>query len=392
MNKEVQKSNNILFDIAVVVVSIFSIFPIFQESALLRYLMPVFAIIILRHSSFVLRDSKEIRYFLYLSIVILAFFVSFLLESNLVPYFIHYGMLLIYIPIYLYYKKSGFDKAKRVVFILNILFCISFYQTIQMLNIDAGFARSASKNSEDGAGIDNMSGGYGIVYASLFFVFSNLYLLKSKLFTRLGQIVIIVSLLFGVYFIWRAGFFMALMLLLFGFCIALLKIKRKNVIPSLFFSLLILLFLSVFKNEIVSATVPLVSGTKYEEKYIHIMSEEESPDGVFDTREERYVRDLGLILKYNFIGCWSRNMVGKHSFILDTLAQFGLILGGYFVWAMFFIPYRYFRQSQEKTFKYSITILLILFIYLLFNSFVMSALPAIAVLLPYTHNLLSKSE
>ncbi|MDA9316896.1 hypothetical protein N9Q58_03140 [Polaribacter sp.] len=279
---------------------------------------------------------------------------------------------------------------KLAVFVVLLLIFIANCQTIIQLFLNPSYARLLTKN-QDVVEVVGFSGGYGLVYASLLtFIANALPLVKQNKTSKLFRILLLLATSSSVFLIWKAGFFLALVLLGVGILIMIIGVEKHQIMKSITISIFVLGTLFLFRNSISNTIISSTLDTKYEEKVSGIFQDNSIDSDEFDERQNRYSRDLNLMIEYPVIGCWQFLLVGKHSFILDILAQYGLIFGSFFLFAMFFIPIQTMKKSEGSAFNQSVVFVLVLFIFLLLNTLSISILPIIFIIFPYTNHLLQQ--
>lgn len=381
----------LIFDVSTLILSGFCLFPAFTGNNFVRLAVLLSCTAILTISMRILKRSKDIPVVKILFVLSLSLIISYIFGiTHSIYYFVHYFVYLMFIPVYLYYRYYGWDSMKRVVYVLLILLIISAIQTVEMLNIDASYARSLTKNQED-TELSGLSGGYGLVYA-LVLSFLSLVIVAIKSTKRITvfRVLTIAAVIAFLVFIWKAGFFLALLLLVGGSILLAIGVNRKRLSRTILLVVFSLVLVSIFEPIISNFAIQQTVGTKYERKVAQILLTEQSTivDGEFQTRNERYVRDLKLMIDYPIVGCWDRLKVGKHSFLLDTLAQFGLIFGGFLIFFILFIPYRILKYSDGLAYNQAFVFFGALFLFLLLNSMAMAIAPIVFIIFPYTNYLL----
>ena len=100
---------------------------------------------------------------------------------------------------------------------------------------------------------------------------------------------------------------------------------------------------------ILEILAPIVEGTPYARKVADIVDSlnAQSAVGTAGIRMERYVRSLTLFMENPIFGVFSREQIGKHSPFLDTLAQYGIVIGGIFIYLMLYLPVRMMKLLRN---------------------------------------------
>lgn len=382
-----------LFDISTIVISMFCLFPIFTGNKSYRIIV-ILACLNIVVSSYkrVTRANKIFVPLMLLGIVLSIMISSIIGIKDSINFFINISILSVFIFVSEYYRVIGIKKMKLVVIIILGFFFVSMLQTILILNINPAYARLLTKN-QDNMEIIGLSGGYGLVYSALFLFFSTIFLIKkSVLKSFVLRVAFLIISITSSYLIWKAGFFLALTLLIFGLIVIILGINKKNIVKSITLIIFALGPLLIFQESISEFAISETIGTKYQEKVKSIFDadqEESFQNDSFDEREKRYLRDLKLLIEYPIVGTWQFKLVGKHSFVLDALAQFGLIFGSLFICVVFFIPYQLLKDSEGLIYTKSFVVFLSLVVFLLLNSFVISIIPVVFIIHPYSNYVLN---
>lgn len=382
----------ILYDIATIIVSMFCLFPSVTASNPFRLLVLVAFFYVIAVSFRKLVIANKIPLFKIVFIFIISFIISYIIGINSsINFYIHFSILILFVIIFEQYRVRGLKTMKYAVFVLFGLLLIANLQTIIVLITNPSYARALTKN-QDTYEVVGLSGGYGLVYASLLALIACLLLAikkrKTSITFRLLLLLIISS---SIVLIWKAGFFLALVLLIVGALIMIIGIDKRKIMKTLL--VFVIMFGSLFIVKILFSDVVIYSteGTKYETKVSEVLeSDKDAPYNTdeFGERQNRYFRDFDLMIEYPIIGCWQFLLVGKHSFILDTLAQYGLLFGSYFLFTTFFIPIRILKSSEDAAFTQAVVFFGVLVIFLFLNTFAISMLPIVFVIFPYTNYLL----
>jgi len=386
-----------IIDFGTILLALFTLFPIFTINNNVRVIVAIASFLILFNTFPSILRAKDIPFsklvIIFILIIIISLFNDFLSSMNNIIFIsIHF----VFLSVFIYYRELGFNKMKNIIIVLILSLTVAAIQTIIILNNTANYARLLAKNNDD-IEVIGLSGGYGLVYASVLAFFSYFILsINAKNINLIYRIFLFISSLILSFFIWKAGYFLALLLLLIGIAMFYFGRKGFSIIKSFFiFSILFLLFI-LFNTLIKDVVVKSVKGTEYENKVTQIfLSSEDSFNSrgdEFEERNNRYSRDISLIKQYSLVGCWDIYKTGKHSYILDSLAHYGLILGLFFIYIIFFIPYQIIRISVGVSHLYSIIIVSLLFVFLLLNSLTMSISPILLLLYPYTIQLLNQNE
>ena len=386
----------ILFDTSTIVISVFCLFPTFTSMNLFRLLFLLASMIILIVSFNKVRTKSSI-FFSYVILCICFSIIASILLGNYSAFdgFIHILMLIPFVFAAEFYRIIGIEKIKFTVLLVGCFLFISVLQTIRALELNPGYARLLSKNQDD-IDVIGISGGYGLIYAALLFLFSTFLVIKK--IKRNNYIIPLCSLIISssiIFLVWKSGFLLALFLLIFGTLVMLLGVSKKNIVRNLRSVVIILCPLVFFQDSIADFAIEQTYGTSYARKTESIFASENSQSvqgGEFDERQSRYERDLYLLVKYPLIGCWQYKMVGKHSFILDVLAQFGLLIGAAFIYIVLVIPYRIMINSHDIAYTQALVFFGALVVFLIFNSMPISLYPIICFVFPFSNYFLKLNE
>jgi len=379
----------LLFDTATVVTSIFCLFPVFTGNKSFRLLVIAACSYIVFVSFKKIVIAKKIPILKIVFAFIISFIISYIVGIKYsINFYIHFTILIVFILIFEYYRLRGLESMKNVVFIILGFLFVSNLQTIIMLNSNASYARTLTKN-QDLVEIAGLAGGYGLIYASLLAFLSIIFLgVKRKMVSLIFRVNIAVTSISCIILIWKAGFFLALILLVIGVVAMFGGVNKNKMGKSLGLALLIFGFFFVLRSSISEMVINNSIGTKYEKKVRQIFEENNgisSTSNEFEERESRYLRDFDVMLEYPIVGSWQFLTVGKHSFILDTLAQYGFIFGASFIYTVFFIPLRIVKISEGLAFNQAFVVVGTLFLFLTLNSFAITLIPIVFVIFPFAN-------
>lgn len=384
-----------LFELAVIIVSLFCLFPLFTGMNSFRVLVVLSSVYIVINSFKNVFLSKAVPVFKILITLIFTIATSYIISGTTsFNFFIHISILVVFLFVYEHYRLIGIMKTRRVVLVVLGFLTVSVSQTLVALSTNPAYARLLTKNQND-VDLVGISGGYGLVYAALLALFSIVFLIQKSVTRdiRLRIFFLVLSLLIIV-LVWKAGFFLALILLIAGLALTIVGIKKKNSGKNIAIVFLFSASIFLFKDALGNFAIEQTLGTKYQKKVMSVFQEDQyagAVEGEFDERGDRYLRDLNLMLEYPIVGCWQFRLVGKHSFILDMLAQFGLVFGGFIIYYVFLIPFRLFKQAFDREYTQTFIFVSFLFIFLLLNSFAISLIPIIFIVFPFSNQMLKQS-
>jgi hypothetical protein len=382
-----------LLGISTIIISLFCLFPFFTSNNDFRIVVvsAIFYIIVFTFRQVRKRNAIPVNKII--GSLLFSFLLSFILKSNATDFFTHFSILVVFLFIYEYYKIIGIEKMKYVAVTILCFLLVSVLQTITMLTLNPAYARLLAKNQED-LEVVGLSGGYGLVYASLLSFFAIIGLIKkSEATSFIIRVALAVISILIIYLIWKAGFFLALVLLITGSLMTFLGVKKNNTFKSAVLFIFVLGSLSLFEGTIYNFAKKQTKNTKYEQKVESVFNSDDKEsyiDAEFAERESRYIRDLELIVQYSIIGTWQFKLIGKHSFVLGMLAQFGLIFGSLFIYFTFLIPYKLIRSSFGLAHTQAFVFFGILFLFLLLNSLTIPIIPVVFVIFPYSNYIINK--
>lgn len=386
------KIKDILFDTATIVISLFCLFPIVTGNGLYRILMVLACLYVILSCFKKIALANKIPLIKIVFVFVISFLISYIVGIKYsINFYINFTILIVFLLVFERYRTVGLKTMKRLIFIILSLICISALQTIIMLISNPAYARILSKN-QDLVEVVGLSGGYGLVYACLLTLISVILLIVRKIELKITFRLLLFPLtIVCLILIWKAGFFLALLLLILAIGLMIMGVNKHNIMKNIMFGIVLCAVFFTVKFTMSDVLIRNVSGTKYEVKLRQVLGEETSGlsrSDEFGARKERYLRDFEVMMQYPFIGSWQFLTVGKHSFILDMLAQYGLFFGAYFIYMVFFIPVKIIKTSNGHAFTQSIVFVGVLFVFLLLNSFVISIMPVVFVIFPYTNYLL----
>ena len=249
--------------------------------------------------------------------------------------------------------------------------------TLIAIQVDPRITRRLIRSSEEaiqatGSGI----GGYALVYSLVFLIPMLVFLLiESRLWratnirwNKTKSVLILANIALGTALVFKAGYTIAVALLVLGLILVLLPRRSGRfaifaagaVVLGLYFSLA---NWSDIKSGVLSASNSTAYATKVDDIYRSVEADETI--GTVDQRVERYARSVSIFLEYPAIGSMSRTTVGKHSPILDHLAQYGLIVGLVFSYIFLKVPMRFLnRDVRLLPLSRAIFVLAVLFAFL----------------------------
>lgn len=150
----------------------------------------------------------------------------------------------------------------------------------------------------------------------------------------------------------RAGFSIAIILMIFSLALSLV-FKRRSPMMLIMIPLFMMMAWLLFQVALVpllQLIVPLTDGTPYYRKVLDVIDtlESEQGQGTLNARIELYMRSLTLFLQNPIFGVISERDVGKHSAYLDTFARYGVLVGSVFVYLLTYLPVRMMRGMRDN--------------------------------------------
>lgn len=280
------------------------------------------------------------------------------------------------IPLFMYRiikRKYGFSAFRIYKSIIIISIFISIIEIIKVNNSITIYVG----RDEEGyiVAYTNVLLALGVLYA--FFVSKEKPYKYQKIFFLFAFIIYSISIIV-------MGYFIALVIYLFGVIALVTFIKIKNQYRSVFIIVfLIVVVILVFVNiqVLLDFAINLLGGTAYVEKLYELKiyfrnTSNINSLGALDARFEKYLISLTQILRYPLFGSLPYynddtpilQIVGYHSFVLDVLSLFGIIWGGIIVFIVFKPLVNRIRIEAGSDKIFVIINLITFFLILLFNN------------------------
>lgn len=243
---------------------------------------------------------------------------------------------LLFFMLYYFYQKD--NKKLMIIFWLVTSLCIIWnLRTLQAYTTIHNISRMLAKDF-DGAEYYAKQGigGYGYIYSMVFMLFCALKVFNGKLnkHVLVKRIVLIVYILTTLLLLLSAGYFLALLLTIFGLIsLVITNIKSVNIrVLSYAGCVIVALLIIINFDTIMSFVADISKGTMYQSKVQDIITSisEDQVVGTVYGRYERYQRSIRLFFESPLWGQLTRKDVGKHSQILDFFAQYGIFVGVWF--------------------------------------------------------------
>lgn len=233
------------------------------------------------------------------------------------------------------YHARGWGELRVVLLPILLLSALWAGTTLLGLAQDQHAARHVIRTSQIAESYSEAGvGGYGLTYYMIFAALTclalaaraaPLKLLQRLLWLGLAAVMALMVL--------RAGYSIAVLILLvsvIGFIVFRVARPGFALAVGLILAALLVL-LQAYSLEVTQFLLSLTDGTPYRQKVFDVsqalFGEEGTAFGTVTGREARYARSWQLFLDNPVTGTFTREDIGKHSQLLDMLAQFGLLIG-----------------------------------------------------------------
>lgn len=273
-------------------------------------------------------------------------------------------ILLFFILVYTSYQRKSLEILKPVIYINVVLFLIWAIATLTALNVNSHAVRYLIRSSEISRHYSSLGvGGFAFIYSLLIYITILIYLLKKQLNLNLISFFYIISLFLSVATVLKSGYTLAVILLVISMVTILFYSSNiwKNIIYFTFVAI-ILYILNYYILDILHYLLKFAEGTNYRLKINDIINSYElgEASGTAHDRLERYARSLSIFLENPLLGIGSVATVGKHSLILDSFAQYGIVIGTLIIYILIYIPYHIFiTVKNNKPLAFTILLLII---------------------------------
>lgn len=236
---------------------------------------------------------------------------------------------------------TDFKKLKFLIIFIIALYCIWNTTTLIAVSTDGHIMRALVRNSDISVACAKRGiGGYGYLYSVVAMLPIGVYMLGTKQ-NIIIRAIIVYFVISGFILSYMSQYFIALILSALIFPMLYIANKHKDGMNMssyiIVFGMLILVFCSL--ESILDFLINIVDIPSLNRKLIGMQNTllygGDVEDSEFGERYERYMRDLGLILKSPLFGAFKYSEVGKHSSILDFFAQYGIPLGIVYIKILF---------------------------------------------------------
>lgn len=291
----------------------------------------------------------------------------------------------VFYMVYDYNKKTWGNKANmRILFFSLFIILYPTISTLVALSHDGNACRlikTSSFEPGDATYFLLLSGvlGYELIYSVIFIsitLFCVLMSGKTAFISKILRILIIVLIILFTVLVIMSNYFTATVLLVLGYTLAL-AISRGA--KTLIIIIPVLCIYAVGRDSINEAVFDVALAVAPEGKTherIYQMKSNLGKSNVFDdldSREETSEKSLKLIGENPITGYITRsdfqlNNVGQHSYVLDTIAFFGIPIGLFGCYAMMLPILYYYRKEKLSLLKRIYFIVGAVYLFLLYRN------------------------
>ena len=292
-------------------------------------------------------------------------------------------MIMLMFMIFAESRRKQLETMAPILWVVLIALPVWMAITINtLLTQDAHAARTVVRASIEAEAYTAQGvGGYALVYGSvlllpalLVFMERNtpmdcLFLNRPSLF----RVLTLLNIALTVVLVLLAGYTIAASIL-FAIFVARLTVKFNSA-RGLILRLLCLPILIIVAVPLVlwglESLLPLAAQTSFERKIVDLISSIAMGEvtGTAEVRYERYMRSLDLFLDNLLLGVWSFDNLGKHSSVLDSYAQWGVLFGTIFLYLLVLPAVRAFFANPWKPQLYLVLCLPLVGVFVLNNEF-----------------------
>ncbi|MDP3379038.1 MAG: hypothetical protein Q8S53_11785 [Brevundimonas sp.] len=254
-------------------------------------------------------------------------------------------------------------------------------------------------------------GGYGLIYSIVVILPAiALLLLNSRRFLPLKEpewliplsripllfpALITANLVLGMMLVVRAGFSIAIILMIISVVLSLAFKRRSPLLLTLLplFVVMAYLLAQVALVPLLQFLLPVTEGTPYYRKVLDVIEtiESDQSQGTFNDRWVRYVRSFELFVQNPIFGVLSARDVGKHSAYLDTYARYGVLVGSVLVYLLTYLPVRMMRGMRDN-FGLAFSVLAIMILLPLLNDVFASLGVMLFIMIPVACDLVERAR
>jgi hypothetical protein len=282
--------------------------------------------------------------------------------------FLQFYIIMIFFMIGTSYSRKGFLPFRTLVLIQIVLFTLWDIATYLALLENSHAARFIGKSTGQAQALQEKGvGGFAFVYALLVYIFGLMEMLRhrfrKKKFLSPLTLFMLFSLFLSVIVVLKAEYTTAVILLVTTSILYFFHSKSlgKNIFLGI---IAITLYVVITANlvEILEWIHPYTYGTNYYIKIRDLLDSLQFGEavGTAADRTERYIRSTLLFLEHPISGTWTFTVVGKHSYILDTFAQFGIFAGAALLYIILKFPISYYRRHPAlRHYSFAMTFLVL---------------------------------
>lgn len=297
------------------------------------------------------------------------------------------------------YRRRSLEHLKWPALGVCIVSVAWLLTTLTAMEAQRNVARLTTRTSEESLTLMSSGvGGFSLTYFACAMIPTLIYFVRAKN-VKPGWIQIPAWIYLGIIslLVIRAGFFIAL---LFGTAAAIISIfyvkGTREAFLQAVLALAALLGIGLLaSSQLRDAALDWSSGTMYERK-VEDATEflaSSTADGTVGVRAERYQRSLEVFAENPLLGVSSVQDVGKHSQILDSLARFGLIMGGLLPLLLLLVGKEFSKRYFGTTGFPMVAVTLLLVLGLaLFNNITMSLGIVAFIIMPAAVHVITKGE
>lgn len=242
------------------------------------------------------------------------------------------------------YKKKDIGSVSKTIVIAFIITTITTCVGLIQHPFAARVLATISSSQDENAILYNWKniGGYDFVYFLVLLYPILILAYKQKkvnsFFTVIGTMMIFATVILSEY---ATALLLIMCTSILFFCKR--DLNRQSVYILLIVSALLLVFCKDYISHLLTYIAESIGSETISERFLALAGGSDTLKSFDDNRIELYQRSLNTFLANPILGTFlsGNNLIGGHSFILDTLAQFGL-LGALFLFFMYRKIYNYF--------------------------------------------------
>jgi len=282
-------------------------------------------------------------------------------------------------------KRYSVKEIKFLIYYFLITNFLALILTFRGLLKNNHAARSFSKSGENAIEISSSGvGGYGTVYMSILIIPILILIIKTT-YSKKIKILSLLNLLFIILVIGKADFLIAILLTFFQVFYLIYHYASKKIYYLTVVTILgFITYLINYTEKFLLYFNDLLYGTSLLLKFVDITSLTKgisAEDSTINLRSERYLRSFTMMFENPFLGVFSYDDIGKHSQILDMIAQYGFLIGFLLLIILFDIPKKALKSIRSEHKNLIKSFIVTFFLVGLFNNYPMHIGAAIILLL-----------